>query len=155
MARAVEIRVKPLWMRLVNREAVVAFLGRAYFPPGMHERLAKEDPERLADILDHEMIHVARQRGRGMIAWHVLYALSRDFRWQEEMAAYHSSLRRLRARGADLDEAARERLARDLSGWKYLFMTSRERARRFVDRVLDEAPAPRGAAVAGRPAATA
>jgi len=137
IASRMQVRTKPLWMRLWNRSAVIAFWGAVYFPPGLRERLERDEPERLRDLLDHEMIHVARQHGRGMAAWHVGYALSRAFRWREEMAAYHSSLGRLRARGETLDAAARERLAGELSGGKYLFMTSRERARRFVDRCLD------------------
>lgn len=144
-----EIRTKPLWMRIFSRRAVVAFFGRVYFPPGVRERLEREDPQRLADILDHEMIHVARQHARGMVRWHVLYALSRRFRWQEEMAAYHSSLKRAKARGAVPSEEDRERLAAALSGWKYLFMTTRERARRFIDRTIAQEPPPAPPAAAG------
>ena len=132
-----DVRTKPLWLRLFNASAPIAFFGTVYLPPGLRERLEREDPERLQDILDHEAIHVARQRGRGMLAWHWRYALLRSFRWREEMAAYHSSLSRLRARGLTLGAAERDGLARALSGWKYLFMTTRARARRFVDRCLD------------------
>lgn len=133
----VPVRTKPLWMRLWARSAVIAFWGAVYFPPGMRERLEREDPERLADILDHEMIHIARQWAWGRLPWHLSYALSRRFRWQEERAAYHSSLARLRARGATLSAEERERLAATLAGPTYLFMTTKARARAFIDRVLD------------------
>ncbi len=131
-----EIRTKPLWLRLFNRRQVLAFFGKVYFPPGLREQLERDAPERLADILDHESIHVARQHARGMVPWHLLYVLSRSFRWQEERAAYHSSLRRARTRGAAPDEAERERLAAALSGATYLFMTSKGEARAFIDRTL-------------------
>jgi hypothetical protein len=130
------IRTKPLWMRLFNRGAVIAFFGRVYFPPGLRERLEREDPERLADILDHESIHVGRQHALGIVRWHLDYVLSRRFRWQEEQAAYHSGLSRLRSRGGTLSEAERDRLADRLSGPMYLYMTSRKEARGFIDWVL-------------------
>jgi len=133
-----EIREKPLWMRLMNRDAAVAFFGNVYLPKGLKERLEREDPERLSDLVDHEMIHVARQHAAGMVRWHLGYVLSRRARWREERAAYHSTLRRLRARGRDLAGDQRERLARELSGVRYLFMTSREEARAFIDRVLEK-----------------
>jgi hypothetical protein len=135
---------KPWWLRLWNRDAPMAFWGTVYLPEGLGERLA--GTEELADVLDHEAIHVARQHARGMARWHLRYALSRRFRWREEMAAYHSSLGRLRARGATLDAAARERLAAALAGPKYLFMTTRAEARAFLDGVLD---GPRDAPVTG------
>jgi hypothetical protein len=124
-------------MRIFNRGAVVAFFGNVYFPPGLRERLEREDPARLADILDHEAIHVARQHAAGMVSWHLRYALRPSFRWLEEAAAYHSTFARMRARGEVPDAAERERIARELSGAKYLFMTSRAAARAFVDQVFD------------------
>src|SRR5205085_4612534 len=52
-ALMMRVRTKPIWMRLFNRQAIVAFFGSVYFPPGLRERLEREDPEGLADILDH------------------------------------------------------------------------------------------------------
>jgi hypothetical protein len=130
-----QVREKPWWLRLMNAQAPIAFWGTVYLPPKFRERLA--GTSRLDDVIDHESIHVARQHARGMARWHLLYALSPRFRWREEQAAYHSSLRRLRARGETLAPEARDRLARELSGAKYLFMTTRREARAFIDWCLD------------------
>lgn len=137
------VRNKPWWMGVVNGEAPLALWGTIYLPKRLRERLA--GTARLDDILDHEAIHVARQHARGMARWHLRYALSRRFRWREEMAAYHSSLGRLRARGETLGAAERVRLAAALAGPKYLFMTTKKEARAFVDACLD---GPRDGAVA-------
>jgi hypothetical protein len=132
-----QVRVKPLWMRIFNRSATIAFWGNVYLPPGERERLERDDPERLADILDHEMIHVARQHAFGVARWHLKYLVSRKFRWHEEMAAYHSSLRRVRARGRTLAPEERALLAKRLAGPGYVFMTSEAAARRFIDRIFE------------------
>lgn len=134
------IREKPWWLRLFNADAPIAFFGTVYLPPRLQKRLAGSP--RLEEILDHEAIHVARQHARGMLRWHLRYALDRRFRWREEKAAYHSSLRLLRARGGTLPPAERERLARVLAGPKYLFMTTRREARAFIDECLDLTAAP-------------
>jgi hypothetical protein len=134
------VRDKPWWMKVFNRRAVVAFFGTVYLPAGFRERYA--GTPHYDDVLDHEAIHVARQHAAGMWRWHLRYVLSRRFRWEEEKAAYRSQLRRLRDRGEDLAEADRERLAADLSGGMYLFMTDRSTARAFVEEALGPAPVP-------------
>ncbi len=133
------VREKPFWLKVFNRRAAVALLGTVYLPGGFRAR--HEGTARFDDVLDHESIHVARQHAAGMLRWHLLYALSRRFRWEEEKAAYRSELRRLRARGEDLAPEARERLAAELAGAKYLYMTDAATARAFIDEALRE-PAP-------------
>ncbi len=133
------VRDKPWWMRTWNRRATIAFFGTVYLPKGF--RAAFEGTVAMEDVLDHEAIHVARQHAAGMWRWHARYVLSRRFRWQEERAAYHSTLRRRAARGEALGDAERERLAAVLSGWQYLRMTDRATARAFIDAALAEVPA--------------
>ena len=132
------VRDKPFWMKVFNRRAVVALLGTVYLPTGFRER--HEGTPRYADVLDHESIHIARQHAVGMVRWHLRYALSRRFRWEEEKSAYGSELRRVRARGEDLSEEERRSLAADLSGPKYLFMTDAATARAFIDEALRPPP---------------
>lgn len=131
----VRIRHKPWWLRLWAPSAPIAFFGTIYIPREVRARL--EGTPLFDDIVDHEMIHVARQHAKGMVRWHFRYLFDARFRWREEMAAYHSQLRRMRARGDTLSAERRDRLARELSGPKYLFMASRREARAFIDWCLD------------------
>jgi hypothetical protein len=125
------------WWWPFTRSAPMAVWGRVWLPRGLRERLSRTDPERLGDIIEHETIHVARQHARGMALWHLRYVLSRRFRWDEEKAAYHASLTRLRQRGGTLAPHERAMLARLLAGPRYGFMTRRPAARAFIDAVLD------------------
>ena len=129
------IRDRPRWWPVPANTSMAVF-GRIYIPRRLREELERTDPELLADIVEHETIHVARQHARGMLRWHLMYVFSRRFRWEEEKAAYYASLTRLRSRGGDLSEVERAALARRLSRWPYGFMTSAESARAFIDAVL-------------------
>ena len=132
---SLEVRDTPWWFPFPHPFAP---FGRIYLPKKLRERLLRTAPEQLADIIEHEMIHVARQHARGMLRWHLLYALSKRFRWNEEKAAYHASLRRRLARGDRPSDRELDRMAATLSGRLYLWMTDLVTARAFLDAVIAE-----------------
>lgn len=129
------------WPRWFPFPRPMALYGRILLPRGLRARLEQEDPEALLDILDHEMMHVARQHARGMLRWHLLYVLSKRFRWNEEKAAYASCLGRRVARGDVPTPEERERLSQILSGRPYVYMTDGPTARSFICAVIRDAQA--------------
>jgi hypothetical protein len=128
------IRDTPFWNPV---KVPMALFGTVHIPRAIRERLEASDPERLKDLVDHEMVHVARQHALGMLGWHLRYALSPRFRWNEEKAAYWTSIRRRLLRGDRLGPVERDRFAAVLAGRAYFWMCSKPEARAFLDAVIE------------------
>ncbi len=100
------------------------------------ENLHQPHPNpRFIAVLEHEKKHIERQKELGVFKFGLKYLFSPKFRFQEELLAIKEGMRHLRQKGLVFDT---ERSARFLSSWLYLWMVSYEKAKRELDRALEE-----------------
>lgn len=114
-----------------------AIYPNIYVSKDVYENLNSKKPSpRYVAVLEHEQTHIERQRKMGWIKWGLKYALSYDFRFNEELEAIKAAMKYLKEMKSNFDT---EKRAKFLSGWLYLWCVSYEKAKEELDRAWKEA----------------
>ena len=105
-----------------GRELVIAYDGTVYHSKSL-------DPS----VIVHENVHLVRQK-KNPNQWWESYIKDKEFRFKEELLAYHAQYDYLKDTIKDRNELARHlfRLATDLSGKMYGNMVSHSEAMRLI-----------------------
>src|SRR3990167_169806 len=85
------------------------------------------------DVIVHESVHLARQE-KDPVGWWTRYVKDKEFRFGEEVLAYHAQYDYLKNNVKDRNRLARYlfNLARDLSGSMYGNVVSHSEAMRLI-----------------------
>jgi hypothetical protein len=95
------------------------FFGQVFMPKAMYDSLTSPHPDaRFEALLQHELTHLRRSKSIGTWRWHGKYAISRHFRFEEEVQAYKEQFVHLRRHGIEPDVTD---IAHKLSGKLYLW----------------------------------
>jgi hypothetical protein len=84
-------------------------------------------------VIAHENVHLVRQKDN-VVQWWEHYIRDKDFRFTEELLAYHAQYDFLKQVVIDRNELARHlfRLSKDLAGPMYGSIVSQAEARRLI-----------------------
>ena len=97
----------------------------------IYEDLKKDKPSDVnIAILMHEEIHLKRIKNKGVNSWGFKYLFSPKFRLNEELLAYEVMFRFLKSKGLSYDL---ERVARAMSGHRYLWVKSYGEAKKLLE----------------------
>jgi len=73
------LQPKPWWLRIATKEwQWVTIDPKIYYPPSI-------DPLSRLAVIEHEKIHLSQQRKMGKIKWIFRYAVSKEFRLEQEL----------------------------------------------------------------------
>lgn len=121
----------PAWVPLSRP---VACWGTIWAP-----RRARGDGLLAAADEERARVALARQWGRGRLAWHLRYLLSRRFRWDEERAGWLAAIERRLLGGGEVGPEQMDRIARRIADRLFFGVADLAEARRFVARAVREA----------------
>ena len=82
--------------------------------------------KKLISILEHERMHIIRQKQLGFLIWAIKYVFSSKFRVEEEFLAIEQSIKYLKHQGLNFDI---EKYSQALSSWIYLWPISYSEAK--------------------------
>lgn len=133
-------------IRLPGLTVPAAIWGRVLVPRQPLGNRAGSESARYGDLLWQEQNRMARQRARGLFAWHLRWLLSRRFRWGEEKACVYAVLRKRLQEARTPSEAEFDGWADRLGADGVFGLTDRHTARRFLEAAIRELGAQRSSA---------
>lgn len=114
-----------------------AVFRRIYLPKETFEDLKSKSPNHQnTAVLIHEEIHLRRVRNTNLIIYIFKFLVSRKFRLEAELEAYKEQFKYLKRHGLKYDL---EKVAKDLSGKKYFWLTSYENAKALINEAWRDA----------------
>src|SRR5437868_4789769 len=120
----------------IGNNTLTAIGTHVYVPSRVYENLLSTHPDKqYLAILEHEFVHIDRQRDMGVFKWILFYLISNKFRIQEEIIADRARMEYLAKNGEMFDI---EHRARQLSSWLYLYAISYEQAKEQLENVWKE-----------------
>lgn len=136
----VNVRKKSVVFKLLpwlNNNTATAIYPNVYVPKRIYEDIQKKspDPYNVALVL-HEQEHIKRAKAKGVFRFYCKYLWSREFRFEEELAATVPQFRYIKSHKL---QNHLEYRARFLSGWIYFWPVSYEKALRKLQAIWDAA----------------
>ncbi len=108
-----------------------------YLREDFYRDLLRDNPHlRSIALLKHEESHRKRQQEIGLLRFLLKNYFSRSARLEEELTAYQVSMQIWKKHGLEFPI---EYLAKNLSGWMYLWATSYKNARKKLEKMWEEA----------------
>ena len=105
-------------------------------PEIYHDLLGSKPNPRNVGILIHENTHHKRMRSMGLLRFGLKYLFSRSGRLEEELIAYGKQMKYLKSKKLNYDL---DKIAKNLSGWVYIWCTSYNVVRPKLQKIWDEA----------------
>jgi hypothetical protein len=114
-----------------------AIYPNVYLAPHIWDGLHKNPPDHLSvAVLLHEQEHIKRQKKMGWIKWGLRYTFDEKFRLEEELAAVVPMMKYMKENNQTMDLP---KMARNLSGYIYLWCVSYDEALRRLREMWDGA----------------
>lgn len=114
----------------------MTFYNKIYLRRDIYNNLLKQDPSpENISILIHEQTHLKRSGGKVGFIRGLKYWFNSRIRYTEEVAANREQLKYLKKHGCNFDF---EKRAKHLSGFRYLFCTSYNKALRDLRKIWEE-----------------
>ncbi len=114
----------PKWISQNTAHAIYPVI---YLPQSVYSQWVSDVvSQQIYAVIEHERVHLQRQKKIGLFKWLLLYLLSPEFRVREELLAIKAQLAYLKSKGVGYDL---QKIAWDLSGATYLWAISYNQAR--------------------------
>lgn len=111
--------------------------GKIYFPKETFENLKSQNPDpQSIGFLKHEEAHLKSFKGVNLLKYLFKFLTSRKFRLEGELNAYKEQFKYLKEHNLTYDL---ERVAKNLSGKTYFWLTSYKNAKALVEKAWNEA----------------
>lgn len=129
------VKSEPYWFRYLPRANGRTILSTVYIKKEIFDDLHTKYPKpQSVAVLAHEQTHLDRISEKGKLTYSLMYILSGQFRFNEELEANKQAFKILKKNKVKIDI---DRKAEVLSSWRYIWPVSYQFAKKELERAWE------------------